>query len=92
MNVWSNALRAIADEPHRVAEQPVDVRHRFRFEREPATIGVGVHRRSTAHFQRALVINTGTTKSTRRRVSEPATKWAPRPARFEAAAARSWTG
>ena len=46
-------LGAIAHEPHRVTEQPVDVRHRFRFEREPAAIGVGVgvHRLSTADVQ-----------------------------------------
>ena len=35
-------LCAIAVEPHRVAKQPVDVRHGFGFEREPAAIGVGV--------------------------------------------------
>ena len=35
-------LRPIACEPHGVTKQPVGVRHRFRFEREPAAIGFGI--------------------------------------------------
>ena len=49
-------LGAIAVEPHRVAKQPVDVRHGFGFEREPAAIrvGVGVHRVSRLTFGRSV--------------------------------------
>jgi hypothetical protein len=39
-------LRPVTREPHRMAKQAIDVRHRFRFEREPAPIrfGVSAHR------------------------------------------------
>ena len=44
---------AIADEPHRVAEQPVHVRHGFGFERKPAAIRVGVRRQRLIHAGRS---------------------------------------
>jgi hypothetical protein len=39
-------LRPIAREPHGMAKQAVEVRHRLRFEREPAAIrfGLSAHR------------------------------------------------